>query len=87
MSKYILKNLLNLSLVVGVCVGGFCPLYQRSIDINDDGIIDICDVQQLVSAIISNNVSTLPDINKDGSIQWHNKSELRQSKNGKNRSI
>lgn len=68
MSRYILKKLLIISLIFGVSVGGFYPLYQKDIDINEDGIIDVCDVQQLVSAIISNNVSNLPDINNDGKI-------------------
>lgn len=68
MRKNILKNCLTLLLVLGVMMGGFYPLYQKNMDINKDGIIDVCDVQQLVSAIISNNIDVLPDINSDGKI-------------------
>ncbi len=68
MSKYILKKLLILFLICGVSLGGFYPLYQRNVDINEDGIVDVCDIQQLVSAIISNNISNLPDINNDRKI-------------------
>ncbi len=68
MKKSVLKNCLSLLLVTGVMIGGFCPLYQKNMDINKDGIIDVCDVQQLVSAIVSNNIDVLPDINNDGKI-------------------
>lgn len=70
MNKYILilKKSIILLVIFGVGMGGFYPLHQRNIDINEDGIIDVCDVQQLISAIISNSVSNLPDINNDGKI-------------------
>ncbi|MGC8738795.1 MAG: dockerin type I domain-containing protein [Candidatus Hydrogenedens sp.] len=68
MNKNALKKYLTLSLIVGVCAGSFYPLHQKNMDINKDGIIDVCDVQQLVSAIISNDINVLPDINNDGKI-------------------
>lgn len=68
MKKNVLKNCLTLLLILGVMVGGFYPLHQKNMDINRDGIVDVCDVQQLVLAIISNNIDVLPDINNDGKI-------------------
>jgi len=52
----------------GIIAGGVPSYHIKRIDINEDGIIDVCDIQRFVSAIISDNVNTLPDINSDGKI-------------------
>ncbi len=62
------RYLFIVAVICGVIGGSVFPNYQENMDINNDGIIDVCDVQILVSAIISDNLGTLPDINTDGKI-------------------
>lgn len=63
-----LKKVLIYLIICGLIGGGISFSHAKNIDLNDDGIINICDVQQLISEIISDNPSLLSDINNDGKI-------------------
>ncbi len=68
MKSNILENCLVFVVMFAIGVVGVFPLNQKDTDVNKDGKIDVCDVQQLISAIISNDISSLPDINDDGTV-------------------
>ncbi|HOL19919.1 MAG TPA: dockerin type I domain-containing protein [Candidatus Hydrogenedens sp.] len=56
-------------LIIGGLFGGtFLHSEHINLDINNDGKVDVCDVQQMIAGIVSYNMTSIPDINGDGKV-------------------